>query len=45
MPYSGDRYFYVPGTVRTSAFVRFGDKFVKGKRYDGAPSRRRLARP
>jgi alcohol dehydrogenase (cytochrome c) len=27
--------FYVPGTVRTSAFSRYGDKFKLGKRYDG----------
>jgi quinohemoprotein ethanol dehydrogenase len=27
--------FYVPGTVRTSAFTRYSDKFKLGKRYDG----------
>jgi quinohemoprotein ethanol dehydrogenase len=36
MPYNPDTgYFYVPGTVRTSAFTRYGDKFKLGKRYDG----------
>ena len=27
--------FYVPGTVRTAAFVRYGDKFKKGLQYNG----------
>ena len=36
MPYNPETgYFYVPGTVRTSTFVRFSDTFVKGKRYVG----------
>jgi quinohemoprotein ethanol dehydrogenase len=36
MPYSPDTgYFYVPGTVRTSAFTRFGDTFKTGQRYVG----------
>ncbi len=36
VPYSPDTgYFYVPGTVRTSAFTRYGDKFILGKRYTG----------
>jgi quinohemoprotein ethanol dehydrogenase len=36
MPYSPDTgYFYVPGTVRTSAFTRYGDKYVRGLRYVG----------
>ena len=36
VPYSPDTgYFYVPGTVRTSAFTRFGDKYVQGLRYTG----------
>jgi quinohemoprotein ethanol dehydrogenase len=36
MPYNPDTgYFYVPSTVRTSAFTRYGDKFKLGKRYDG----------
>ena len=36
MPYSPDTgYFYVPGTVRTSAFTRYGDKYVRGQRYVG----------
>jgi len=36
MPYSPDTgYFYVPGTVRTSAFTRYDNKFVLGKRYTG----------
>jgi alcohol dehydrogenase (cytochrome c) len=36
MPYSPDTgYFYVPGTVRTSAFTRYGDRFVRGQRYVG----------
>ena len=36
MPYSPDTgYFYVPGTVRTSAFVRNGSKYTNGQRYTG----------
>jgi outer membrane protein assembly factor BamB len=36
MPHSPDTgYFYVPGTVRTSAFTRYGDKYMPGKRYIG----------
>ena len=37
MPYSPDTgYFYVPGTVRSSAFTRYGDnQYVLGKRYVG----------
>src|SRR2546429_1455526 len=36
VPYSPDTgYFYVPGTVRTSAFTRFGDTFKQGLRYVG----------
>jgi quinohemoprotein ethanol dehydrogenase len=36
MPYSPDTgFFYVPGTVRTSAFTRYGDKYVRGLRYVG----------
>jgi quinohemoprotein ethanol dehydrogenase len=36
MPYSPDTgFFYVPGTVRTSAFTRFGDTFKLGQRYVG----------
>jgi alcohol dehydrogenase (cytochrome c) len=36
MPFSPDTgYFYVPGTVRTSAFARTGDKYVRGLRYFG----------
>ena len=36
MPYSPDTgYFYVPGTVRTSAFTRYGDKYINGLRYTG----------
>src|SRR5215467_6445502 len=36
VPYSPDTgYFYVPGTVRTSAFTRFGDKYLHGQRYTG----------
>jgi len=32
MPYSPDTgYFYVPGTVRTSSFTRFGDKFTTSR--------------
>ena len=27
--------FYVPATIRTSAFSRYNTKFVKGKRFDG----------
>ena len=36
VPYSPDTgYFYVPGNVRTSAFTRFGDKYLTGQRYIG----------
>src|SRR5260370_15477364 len=36
VPYSPDTgYFYVPGTVRTGAFARYGDKFLVGQRYVG----------
>jgi quinohemoprotein ethanol dehydrogenase len=36
MPYSPDTgYFYVPGTVRTSAFARTSDKYTRGLRYVG----------
>jgi quinohemoprotein ethanol dehydrogenase len=36
VPYSPDTGFlYVPGTVRTSAFTRFGDNFKTGQRYVG----------
>src|SRR6478736_2700697 len=36
MPYSPDTgYFYVPGTVRTSAFTRYETKYVNGLRYTG----------
>jgi len=36
VPYSPDTgYFYVPGTVRSSAFARTGDKFQTGQRYVG----------
>jgi alcohol dehydrogenase (cytochrome c) len=36
MPYSPDTgYFYVPGTIRSSAFTRYSDKYVKGLRYTG----------
>jgi alcohol dehydrogenase (cytochrome c) len=36
MPYSPDTgYFYVPGTVRTSAFTRYENKYIEGLRYTG----------
>src|SRR5712691_8949725 len=36
VPYSPDTgYFYVPGTIRTGAFARYGDKFILGQRYVG----------
>jgi len=36
MPYSPDTgYFYVPGTVRTSAFLRFSSRYTNGLRYTG----------
>jgi quinohemoprotein ethanol dehydrogenase len=36
MPYSPDTgFFYVPGTVRTSAFTRYGDQYKRGLRYVG----------
>jgi plastocyanin len=36
VPYNPETgYFYVPGTVRTSSFTRFGDKFKHGKLYVG----------
>src|SRR5262249_60675635 len=28
-------FLYVPGTVRTSAFARYGDTYKKGKQYNG----------
>ena len=46
MPYSPDTgYFYVPGTMRTSAFTRYGDKYVRtGSAMSAARRRRRSAR-
>jgi quinohemoprotein ethanol dehydrogenase len=36
MSYNPDAgYLYVPGTIRTSAFARYGDKYKKGKQYNG----------
>ena len=36
MSYNPDTgFFYVPGTVRTSAFARYGDKYKKGLQYNG----------
>jgi|RhiMetdeSRZDD1v2_1073273.scaffolds.fasta_scaffold53106_1 quinohemoprotein ethanol dehydrogenase len=36
VPYSPDTgYFYVPGTVRTSSFTRYDNKYTLGKRYTG----------
>jgi len=36
MSYNPDTgYFYVPGTIRTSAFARYGDTYKKGKQYNG----------
>src|SRR5207237_7403994 len=36
MPYSPDTgFFYVPGTIRTSTFARYGDAFKHGLRYVG----------
>ena len=36
MSYNPDTgFFYVPGTVRTSAFARYGDQYKKGKQYNG----------
>src|SRR5207249_3795727 len=36
VPYSPDTgYFYVPGTIRTGAFARYGDTFRVGQRYVG----------
>src|SRR5437667_54606 len=36
VPYSPDTgYFYVPGTIRTGAFARYGDTFLVGQRYVG----------
>jgi quinohemoprotein ethanol dehydrogenase len=36
MSYNPDTGFlYVPGTVRTSAYVRYGDTYKKGKQYNG----------
>ncbi len=36
MPYSPDTgYFYVPGTVRTSAYVRNDSNYTNGRRYTG----------
>ena len=34
MPYSPDTgYFYIPASIRTGAFVRYGDTFKRGQRY------------
>jgi quinohemoprotein ethanol dehydrogenase len=34
MPYSPDTgYFYVPASIRTGAFVRYGDTYKRGQRY------------
>jgi quinohemoprotein ethanol dehydrogenase len=36
MSYNPDTgFFYVPGTIRTSAFARYGDTYKKGKQYNG----------
>jgi len=36
MSYNPDTGFlYVPGTIRTSAFARYGDTYKKGKQYNG----------
>ncbi len=36
MPYDPDTgFFYVPGTIRPSTFVRYGDTYKKGLRYVG----------
>jgi alcohol dehydrogenase (cytochrome c) len=36
MSYNPDTgFFFVPGTIRTSAFVRYGDQYKKGKQYNG----------
>src|SRR5262249_58082456 len=36
MSYNPDAGFlYVPGTIRTSAFARYGDTYKKGKQYNG----------
>ncbi len=36
MPYDPDTgYFYVPGSIRASTFVRYGDTYKKGLRYVG----------
>jgi alcohol dehydrogenase (cytochrome c) len=36
MPYSPDTgLFYVPGTIRTSTFLRYGDQYRHGQRYVG----------
>ena len=36
MPYSPDTgYFYLPGTLRPSSYVRYGDTYKKGLRYVG----------
>ena len=46
MPYSPDTgYFYVPGTVRSSAFTRYGDKYVRGLRYVGGGQTAPIASP
>jgi quinohemoprotein ethanol dehydrogenase len=36
MPYDPDTgYLYVPGTIRSSTFIRFGDQWKNGQRYVG----------
>ncbi len=46
MSYNPDTgYLYVPGTIRTSAFSRYGDTYKKGQRYNGRhPGGHRSAR-
>jgi hypothetical protein len=41
---SEERSFYVPGTIRTSAFARYGDTYKLGRAMSAAPRPLRSAR-
>jgi len=46
VPYSPvTGYFYVPGTVRTSSFTRYDNKYTLGKRYTGGSQQAPIGSP
>src|SRR5215475_4077777 len=46
VPYSPDTgYFYVPGTIRTSSFTRYDNKYTLGKRYTGGSQQSPIGSP